>query len=196
MFLFLSLELLGKLRFQRKVPSSSSDLSWADIIVALFRLRKPESIDVDHDRNLDALLRRIVHTFAQAVELGFEKDGCLTSNCPDPTVFEAVHPYLKSSRLQGNSSLKQNLVQRFMARGGGYVSIKNEIQLKDLGVVSKTSTIGTRTSLEFAARSLIKCNQFVTAMVNAHRVINFCFDAATVGEHHVPCLSTAYPMIT
>lgn len=167
---------------ERKLPTSSSDVSWSDLIIALWRLR-PHDLMVRQGSPVDVLLQRLLHLFAQAVELGVEED-CV-SICPDATLAAQVHPYQKQARSLGNTALKQSLVQRFMSRGGGFVSTKNECTLRSLQILPPRSNFGSKTSAEYAARTLIKVNDYLTAATEKHRVLNFCFDAAMVGEEHV-----------
>lgn len=170
-------------RLERKLPTSSTDVSWADIIIAFFRVRPLDPVTKLPEQNFDQAFLRLLHTFAQAVEVGSEKD--LTSTCPNPTLAAQIHPFQKHSRMVGNSSLKQSLVSRFMARGGGFVTVKNEQTLKELGVIKQGSDLGKRTSEEYTARILMKINQHSSEHTATHRVLNFCFDAAMIGEEHV-----------
>ena len=103
------------------------------------------------------------------------------SECPDPTVGNKYHPYMSSSRRKGNKSLRMTVVQRFLCKGAGYVSLKDEKSLSQLGLVSEQSTVASRTATEYVARLLIKAEDFVQkAMAKQHyRSLNFCFDAAT-----------------
>lgn len=170
-------------RLERKLPTTSSDVSWSDVLIAFFRVRPVDAVTKLPEPGFHQVLQRLLHTFAQAVEIGVEKD--VTSTCPNPTLAAQIHPFQKHSRMVGNSSFKQSLIQRFMARGGGFISTKNEQTLKDLRVIPFSSNLGTRTSVEYAARVLMKVNKYLSEHTATHRVINYCFDAAMVGEEHV-----------
>lgn len=168
-------------RFQKKLPSSSLEVTLADILCGMLRT-KGDAQNQDLSSPYHGLLKRLVHTFAQAAEQHLEQQ--LLSSCPDPQVNARVHPFLKSSRSRGNKALEMNLAQRFAARGSGYVSLKDS-NLHELGVVSKKSSLGTRTSAEFACRVLMKTASHFEQVVSLTKNINFCFDAAMVSEQSV-----------
>ena len=170
-----------QLRFQRKLPTTASDVTWSDIIISCFRTRDWENPEHAEEQ----LLKRFVHTFCQQAEVGVEPS--LQGSCPDPTVASSTHPFSKSSRAQGNPSLKHSLVSRFCSRGGGYVTTKNDPKLKDMGILSEKSTFGSRTALEYASRILVKTAEQCSTMSH-RRVINIAFDGASIAEEQVPCL--------
>ena len=169
-------------RFQRKLPTTSSDVHWSDIIIGCFRTR-----DWEHPEPAEEhLLRRFVHSFCQQVEVGVEPS--LQESCPDPNfASSSIHPFSKSSRAQGNPSLKQSLVSRFCSRGGGYVTTKHDPKLKELGIISDKSNVASRTCLEYCSRILVKTAQQCSTM-SYRRVINIAFDGASISEEQVPCL--------
>lgn len=86
-----------------------------------------------------------------------------------------------------------SLCSRFAARNAGYVSLKSEESLKELGIVSERSQFATRTAVEYCVRILTKtCSVIQDACANGgERILNFCFDAATVGEESVTCLDAS-----
>ena len=125
------------------------------------------------------LTKRLTHCFAQEAELALET-AC-TDTCPDPTLLQKYHPYMSGSRRKGNKALRMNMVNRFLCRGAGYVTLKDEKNLGQLGVVKEKSTLAARTASEYTARLLIKVEQTVSAVVGKQpmQCLNFCFDAAT-----------------
>ncbi len=164
-----------------KLPTSSVEVTLADILIALFRVRG-DSLHQDPGTPYHSLLKRLVHTFCQKAEETLERN--LMDQCPDPQVNARVHPFRKSSRLRGNKALEMNLVGRFAARGSGYVSLK-DTNLAALDVVHEKSTIANRTSSEFACRILMKTVSHMEEVISVSKNINFCFDAAMVSEEHV-----------
>ena len=96
------------------------------------------------------------------------------------------HPFTRTSRQKGNRTMTLTLVGRFQARPGGYITTKNEDTMHSLGLVSKKSKLAGRTSMEFCVRLLGKAAEFVQNKVAAGlRTLNFCLDAAMVGEESV-----------
>ena len=127
------------------------------------------------------LTKRLVHLFAQSAEAAVEL--AVVDRCPDPTLAQRYHPWSKDSRRKGNRSLRMHLVKRFMCRGAGYISLKEEKNLAELQIVSDHSKIAHCSATEFVARLLLKsqaCVQEVLASQDM-RSLNFCFDASTIG---------------
>ncbi len=81
-----------------------------------------------------------------------------------------------------------HLIQKFAARPGGYVSLRNETNLLDLGVVSKSSHMAGKTSQEYCLRLLGKCADYVQqkCLSEGLRTLNVCFDGAMVAEENAP----------
>lgn len=176
-------------KFPRPLKSTSTDVSLSHVLVALFRTRAGVDSAVTPGCNLQALsclTTRLVHIFAQHAEAAVS--SCAVLECPDPTIREKMHPYLSASRRKGNTSLKMHTVSQFVARGGGFVSTKDETQLHKLGIVSKDSPFGSRTGSEYCVRNLTKTVEFLEQhmLKNDMKVLNFTFDAATVSGEHVP----------
>lgn len=165
----------------KKLPTNSVEVTLADILIALFRV-KGDNLYQDPASPYHTILKILVHTFCQRAEQMLE--GSLMDQCPDPQVNARVHPFRKESRLRGNKSLQMNLVSRFAARGSGYVSTKDS-SLASLDVVHEKSSIGSRTSSEFSCRILMKTASHMQEVMSVSKNINFCFDAAMVSEEHV-----------
>lgn len=130
-------------------------------------------------------LCRLVHMWGQKVEIALERR--LQTSCPDPRVNARVHPFLGPSRRRGNKSLEMNMVSRYMARGGGFISLKDQ-NLQSLGVVPKHNSLGFRTSNEYTCRMLLKASNYMEDCLSQSTNVNFCFDAAFVAEEHAPYL--------
>ena len=126
------------------------------------------------------VLKRMIHFFAQQVE-----DAVMTRSTtvmPPPREGKA-HPFQKFVRMTGGKSLlRAHLAHRFMVRGGGFVSVKDETTLQQLGLVSKQSSLGTKTASNFAALHLLKSVAVTEAVLNRSPmpVVNFSCDAARV----------------
>ena len=131
------------------------------------------------------MLKRLVHIVGQSAELGIEKE--LTEECPQPNLRTKYHPFLVASRRKGNKALAQSLVSRFHARGGGYVSTKEEVSLHQLGIMKDRKGFGSRCASEFCSRMLMKVAQFMSdfAERRTSSVLNVCFDCAMVSTEHV-----------
>ncbi len=173
---------LAPVRFVKKIPSTSSEVSMSEILVGLMRMRQDKG-----NTNLDSpffqLLKKLLHCFAQKAEVHLEKK--LLAHCPDPQVGARIHPFCKTSRLKGNKCLQQSLIGRFTARGGGFVSLK-DTTLESMGILKKGSNLATRTTAEFSTRILMKSAERMEESISQSKTINFCFDAAHVSEEHVP----------
>ena len=169
-------------RFQKKVVNAANSLPVHQLLVALLRLRVDDKVS-------DSVLckrvtKRLCHIWAQACTSGMTEQ--FQTSCPDCTLSAKYHPFQRSSRAKGNKSLQLSLVSKFQARSGGYVTLKSEDTLRQLGLVSKDSKLGGKTGLEYCARLLAKTAKFVQDQVaSGERVLNFCFDSAFVGEENV-----------
>lgn len=160
-----------------------------ELMIALLRLRcDPQVAD---DALFQRVLKRLVHTWCQCCEEQLEKH--FQKTCPDCTISAKYHPFQRSSRAKGNKSLSMALVEKFQCRAAGYVSLKSEDTLKGLGLVSKQSKFGTKTALEYTTRLLSKTSSFLQELCGSgERVLNFCFDAAMVGEESVALWETPF----
>ena len=169
-------------RLTKKLPTTSCEVTIVDILCGLLRMRNDRGCQ-DTSSSYHSFLKRLVHSWAQRVEQCLE--ARLMTSCPDPVVGARVHPFMKSARLKGNKSLEMSLVQRFTARGGGFITLKDTTVSK-LGLVPANSSLASRTSNEFTTRMLLKTAEFMKDATDRSSVINFCFDAAFVSEEHVP----------
>lgn len=57
---------------------------------------------------------------------------------------------------KGSTPLKVHMLRRFFARGGGFISTKDESTLQELGILPATSRKAHRLAGEFAGRYLLK----------------------------------------
>ena len=132
------------------------------------------------------LTKRVLHVFAQRAEESLET--ATTEQCPDPNIAHKYHPYMAVSRRKGNRSLRMNMVSRFLCRGTGYVSLKDERCLSELELVAENSNLATKTAAEFVARLLLKTESHVAAALSRQEMkcLNFCFDEATVATEKAP----------
>ena len=153
----------------------------SDLLCGLFRMRVGET-EQDPNSLFFKFLQRTVHSFCQKAEETLEKK--VQSSCPDPVVGARCHPFQSHSRRCGNKALNMNLVQRFQARGGGYVSTK-DCRLDELGVAPANSSLGSRCGSELACRSLMKVSEYMEGASAESKNLNFTFDAAWVSEQHV-----------
>ena len=158
-----------------------------ELLVAFLRMRSDK-----HVGEMVAFKRackRVLHWWGQSVEQSFEKH--FLTECPDASLSAKYHPFSRASRAKGNKSLKMTLVARFQARSGGYINTRTEATLLSLGLVSKQSRMASHTSTEYCIRLMGKCAEFVQqhCLEQSLRTLNFCFDAAMVGEESVTCFA-------
>ena len=129
----------------------SDEISVVYLLVSMLRVRNDQTFM--GNKVFMRMMKRLIHIVGQAAELAMEKH--ITSDCPQPSIESKYHPFLQGSRRRGNTALSQSLVARFHARGGGYVSAKEELNLAQLGISDKRS-FGSRTASEYCARVLLK----------------------------------------
>ena len=146
-----------------------------DALISWMRLREDANNVVYH-----RVLKRMVHIFAQYVEQALQT-SC-AQDMQDPRQgFD--HPLNKKNRAAGSQCLLQStLANKFLARGGGFVSVKDEKTLLQLKLVDRKSSIGHVTASQFVAKHLIKHVEAFAAFRRSCdvQVFNFCFDAARI----------------
>lgn len=179
-------ETLGRFK-KRSFDPISNSYPLSSVLMTLLRLRA----DLESNRKLHRVIKRLVHLFCQHVEDGLQNS--LLDECPCPDVRSRYHPFFRHSRRRGSNILKQHLSQRFLARGGGYVSTKNELSLSKLGIVADKSRFTNLASSEFVARQLMLATElmeehFQTVQTSPHalKIINFTLDEACVCQQQVP----------
>lgn len=126
------------------------------------------------------ILKRVLHFFAQRVEASFS--ASMTRKMPAPQAGKS-HPFERHFRNTGGKSvLMSQLAAKFMVRGGGFVSLKDEKSLQDLGLVSAKSKLAGKCASQFVTLHLVKGVQITADVLNDSEfpVINFCCDAARV----------------
>ena len=179
---------LCDLRFSRKLtaPNVSETMPLSVLVTTCLRMRA-DTVFWD-SLGFRRMTKRILHFFAQQAEEAIESH--CTDVCPDPTLQAKYHPFLQSSRRRGNKSFKMAPTSRFMARGAGYVTLKNDRNLADMGIVSERSVFATKTGEEYAGRLLMKAESQVAACISKQKLqtINFCMDGASYAGEHVPLL--------
>lgn len=174
-------------RFARKLPKSvDRSMPFSAILIALLRLRS-DSV-CWQSLPFRRLCKRSLHLFCQHASrmLGSK----ITSECPLPDIAAKYHPYMKTSRMRGNKCLEMSLIQKFMTRGGGFVSAKQETMLSDLGLVKHRTAFANKTSTEFVARNLLRTAEYVSSVIERQslKTVNICFDTARVCHEDVPLL--------
>ena len=139
------------------------------------------------DVHFRRLVKRSLHLFGQHAEQALST--AVREECPAPDVLARYHPWMKSSRMKGNKSLEMSLVSKFLVRGGGFVSMKDEATLAELGIVKHRTAFSGKASSEFVARSLIKVHQYVTEVLETQelKTVNLCMDGATVCHEQATC---------
>lgn len=172
-----------QVRFEKKLPTDAVEIGVSEILMALLRMRL-DSSSQDLHGPFHKFLLRLFHRWCQRAESSMEKH--LLEQCPDPTVAGRVHPFLKSARMRGNKAFELSLCHRFAARGSGFISMKDSPTLAKLGIVSTKSTLASKTSSEFATRTLVKTAELMMDHSQQSKILNFCFDAAFVAEEQAP----------
>ena len=171
----------------RKLPVAvGRAIDLASLLVAMLRLRGDKEFwgCLPYRR----LLKRTIHLFCQGAEEGM---ACqLLEECPIPELAAKYHPYMRASRRRGNKTLEMGLVNKFMCRGGGFVSTKHETHLADLGLMTHRAALGQRTAAEYVARHLTKQRAFIVQTLDKQdlKTINLCLDGATVCSEQA-CIS-------
>lgn len=177
----------------KKLPDqaewTNGHISVGQLLIGLFRLRCGSDGQHHPDEANDPLFNlvlRLCHMFAQNAESSLR--ASTVCDCPDPNVRERAHPFMQASRRRGNPSLKISTINKFQCRGGGFVSTKDEVSLRRLGIISKDSPFAARTGSEYAARTLQKSSDFLQKNLETSttKVVNLAMDAATVSGEHVP----------
>ena len=155
-----------------------SKLTLGEFLVGWMRLRSDSTISTT--LIYSRILKRTLHWFAQQAESSLM--ACSVTEMPAPQAGKQ-HPFQKFFRYTGAKSLLQaHLASRFMVRGGGFVSTKEEKELHRLGIVPKKSSISGKTVSQFCALHLLKAtNVTKTALERSSMpAVNFCCDAARV----------------
>ena len=167
------------LRLARKLPEPiSHTLAFSSVLLAMMRLRGDR--DFWQSVLFRRMLKRSMHSFCQAADAGLS--AALLDDCPCPDTASKYHPFMRSSRLRGNKALEMGIVNKFMVRGGGFVSTKTDTFLSDLGIVKQRAALAQRTSGEYVARSLTKQADFLAEVLGKQdmKTINIAVDAASV----------------
>lgn len=155
-----------------------TQLTLGQFLVGWMRLRSDSTISTT--LIYSRILKRTLHWFAQHAENSLM--GCSVTEMPAPQPGKS-HPFQKFFRYTGAKSLLQShLASRFMVRGGGFVSTKEEKDLQQLGIVSKKSSISGKTVSQFCALHLLKATHVTQSALESSSmpVVNFCCDAARV----------------
>ena len=158
-------------------------MAFSAILVAMLRLKNGSTFW--QELPFRRLVKRSVHLFSQHVESALPAK--VLAECPVPDIGSKYHPYMKASRMKGNRSLEQSLVNKFLVRGGGFVSAKTETLLSDLGIVKQRTAFANRTCTEFVARSLSMTAEYMKKVVEQQsmKTINACFDTARICHEDV-----------
>ena len=155
-----------------------------DVLITMLILRAEMASSALYQR----VLKRLTHVFCQAVEGPIVK--VLSEDCPDPTAHSKAHPFQVSSRRKGSTALRHSSAQKFLARGGGFVSTRHELTLKALGMVRFTR-LDNLTATEYCARHLGKITELPATNyakcdgVELLKVINFNLDCARIFHQQV-----------
>lgn len=145
------------------------------------------------------VVKRFVHLWSQAIEdaLTDSNENILLEECPCPDLRSKMHPYMRHSRRRGNNCVRATLAKNFLARGGGYVTTRYELDLKKLGLVGEKSSLGYLASSEFVARQLLLTSKWLdnhfqslgVASDCALKVVNLTLDESRVCQQQVPQLN-------
>lgn len=179
-------------RFKKRasaVSEISDDFDISTILTTFLLLRNENSECPLFNR----VLRRLVHLTCQAWEDALQEQGSLVESCPCPTLRSRMHPFMQHSRRRGNRTVRQNLAKDFLARGGGYVTTRHELDLKRLGIVSAKSSLASLASSEFVARQLLLSTKLLQDYILQTdmdkvglKVINLALDESRVCQQQVP----------
>ena len=146
------------------------------------------------------VVKRFVHLWSQAIEdaLTDLNENILLDECPCPDLRSKMHPYMRHSRRRGNNCVRATLAKNFLARGGGYVTTRYELDLKKLGLVAEKSTLGYLASSEFVARQLVLTSKWLNSHFSSLdvapcglKVVNLTLDESRVCQQQVPQLNVS-----
>eukprot|EP00435_Cladocopium_sp_Y103_P040475 s494_g11.t1 len=180
-------------RFKRRALGEIGEKVLLGNFVMTMLLLKQEQ---DRNETFTTVVKRLIHLFCQNVESALIEggDAVLSPECPDPEVRTRYHPFMRHSRRCGNSSIRQALSKDFLARGGGFTTVRHEMTLKKLGVVGPKSSLGSLASSEFVARQLDMASKWVAAYLAGVasspyglKVINFALDESRVAQQQASC---------
>lgn len=157
------------------------------LMMTLFLLR-PENAD---DKVFHRVIKRLVHLWSQSFEDAITESDVLMDHCPCPDLRSKMHPFMRHSRRRGNKAIRVALAKNFLARGGGYVTTRYEVDLKKLGLVSEKSSLSSLASSEFVARQLVLASKwlqdyFAKCSLNCELpVVNLTLDESRVCQKPV-----------
>ena len=172
--------------FVDRVPLSA-------LLVCFFRLKSDQIFwgQLTYRR----IVKRTLHFFSQRAEEAVER--ALTDECPCPQVGALWHPFTKSSRLKGNKALQLSVISRFMSRGGGFISMKSEARLSELGICNHRTALASKTAGEFCVRALSKAEKHIQQVLDKQegvKVVNFCMDAASISHEQATRLQCPFEL--
>lgn len=134
------------------------------------------------------ILKRAVHFWCQIAERDITSK--VTDEIPPPMKGKE-HPFSKHVRMHGGSAvIQKHLTNRFLSRGGGFVSTKDEKTLLELQLVPRDSRIASMAAGTFVAKLMVQQSQVLQQHVKSSQVpvANFIFDAARVYKSQVGVL--------
>ena len=174
------------IRFMAKLPGKCEldhSLSFCDFLFSWIRLRD-DAGNLLHAR----ILKRAVHFWCQIAERDITSK--VTDEIPPP-IKGKEHPFSKHVRMHGGSAvIQKHLTKRFLSRGGGFVSTKDEKTLLELQLVSRDSRIASMTAGTFVAKLMVQQSEILQQHLKNTQVpvVNFIFDAARVFKSQVGVL--------
>ena len=128
------------------------------------------------------ITKRVLNMWCQNIEVRMERsDGPVLHECPEPQRCASYHPLLKHSRRRGSTVLKQTIFARFAKRTSGFLSTKDDANLKDLGLVGSNNRLASTAGSEYLIRYLAKISELAQASAPENsrvRFLNFCMDSA------------------
>ena len=117
--------------------------------------------------------RRLVVSLCQRMELALRDSGVEQVPSMPPPEAGVIHPMSRVARKAGSTAFDIELVRRFMCRGGGYVTCKDEVDLASCGITSQTSRVANRLAGEFAARIFMKTSAEFALWQNKERQLGY-----------------------
>jgi hypothetical protein len=131
--------------------------------------------------------KRLLNGICQRIDVGLRGKGSVSPSPLQPES-DRAHPCSLESRQSGSKAFAQELVRRFMTRGGGFVTVAGEQDLMSCGITPETSKVAGRLTGEYVARMFYKSSAVFSEFLNSQTIPSIVLvqDASTVFRVPVP----------
>ena len=174
-------------------PSRNNFSASVPIADVLWFFLRQSDLDLD-DVDITRIQKRLCHLVAQRMELAFvNKEVLARSSPPSTDVAAASTPWDHGSRNSNADILKQELLRRFLARGGGFVSGLQHTSNENLLVEvpgTKNHAVGTVAASQWCAAYFCQANSEVLRRMaqQKYKHVTVYHDAASANTWQAGCL--------